>query len=69
MNKPRACTAIIGLTWRAFEPQQYASLANLFADELSVIDMPAQAATDADYAVTVDDIRSWKAEYGPVPSS
>lgn len=34
---------------------------------LVVLDVTAQAADDEDYAVSVDDILAWEAEYGPLP--
>lgn len=34
---------------------------------LAVLDVTAQAAADDDYAVSVDDLLAWEAEYGPLP--
>ena len=42
-------------------------LDNLFAPAV-VIDISAQSALDADYALTVEDIQNWEAEYGPMPT-
>jgi kynurenine formamidase len=35
---------------------------------LVVIDITAQAEADVDYGLTVDDIMTWEAEYGPIPA-
>jgi kynurenine formamidase len=34
---------------------------------LVILDVTVQAAADVDYAVAVDDILAWEAEYGPLP--
>jgi kynurenine formamidase len=34
---------------------------------LAIIDVTAQTDADVDYALTVDDILAWEAEYGPLP--
>lgn len=35
---------------------------------LAVLDVTAQASADVDYALTIDDILAWEAEYGEVPA-
>lgn len=35
---------------------------------LAVLDVTAQAEADPDYAVAVDDVLAWEAEYGPLPT-
>lgn len=35
---------------------------------LVVLDVTTQAEADEDYAVTVDDVLAWEAEYGPLPA-